>query len=184
MSVASVEAVRPVSAAPVSEKRAVAPLVRAAEFTATVPVAVSPATERLLEKSPEPCTERRAPGVVVPMPSIPVALSKIKPPTPAFPKRTVVDAMSPLERKSVDEVAEVSVPYVVVGVKGYVPLPSASVPHENVPSAPALTSQFAVLSPETMRLVVLAVPKNPVPETEIAVELAYGKILAILEVAR
>ena len=65
-----------------------------------------------------------------------------------------------------------------MGVKGYVPSPCASVPHENVPPAPAFTSQFAAFSPETMRFVVLAVV------AVMAVVEAYGKILAVDEVAR
>ena len=40
----------------------------------TVPVAVRFAVLRLLENSPFPCTENRAPGVVVPMPHLPAAV--------------------------------------------------------------------------------------------------------------
>ena len=71
MSGASVEAVSPVSAPPVSERSAVAPEVRAAEFMAIVPVAVSQAMVRLFEKSPLPCTAKSAPGLVVPIPRLP-----------------------------------------------------------------------------------------------------------------
>ena len=56
MSVASVLAVRPVSAPPTSERRADEPEVRAAELIATVPVAVMPATVRLPETSVFPFT--------------------------------------------------------------------------------------------------------------------------------
>ena len=38
--------------------------------------------------------------------------------------------------------------------------------------------------PEIVRFVVEAVPKNPVPETVSAVELAYGSVEAVVEVAK
>ncbi len=44
-------------------------------------------------------------------------------------------------------------------------------------------SDWKVVAPETLRAVVLAVPKYPVPETVSAVLEAYGKVLAVLEVA-
>ncbi|MDO8649189.1 MAG: hypothetical protein Q7R81_05405 [Candidatus Peregrinibacteria bacterium] len=52
----------------------------------------------------------------------------------------------------------------------------------NTPAA-AINGMRVALSDETVRLVVEAVPKYPVPDTEIAVEEAYGRIEAIEEVA-
>ncbi len=48
-----------------------------------------------------------------------------------------------------------------------------------VPVLSALRSQFAAFSAETMRLVEDAVPKYPVPETERAVDDAYGVVTAL-----
>ena len=80
MSGASVPAVNPVSAPPMSEKSAAAPLVRAAEFTATVPVAVMPATVTFPETSASPCTERDFDGEVVPTPTLPPPVANHAPP--------------------------------------------------------------------------------------------------------
>jgi hypothetical protein len=52
--------------------------------------------------------------------------------------------------------------------------PVASVPHEKTPVDELFTSQFAAFSAETVRFVVDAVSKYPVPETESAVVDAYG----------
>src|SRR3989304_5546904 len=71
MSGASVEAVSPVSAPPVSERSAGAPAGGAAQLLGTVPVGVSPAMVRLFEKTPLPCTTKSAPGLVVPIPRLP-----------------------------------------------------------------------------------------------------------------
>ncbi len=51
-------------------------------------------------------------------------------------------------------------------VVAHLSFPVASVPQEKVPVEFDFTSQFAAFSAETVRLVVEAVPKYPVPETE------------------
>ena len=61
-------------------------------------------------------------------------------------------------------------------VKGHAPLPVASEPQEKIPVALDFTSQFTAFSDETVRLVVEAVPKKPVPETPKAVELPYVSV--------
>lgn len=64
----------------------------------------------------------------------------------------------------------------VVAVNGKVP--PVSVPQESTPEVLDFTSQSAEFRPETMRLV-----EEAVPDTVIAVELAYGRMEATDEVA-
>jgi hypothetical protein len=56
-----------------------------------------------------------------------------------------------------------------------IPEPSSASRREGV-------RDWNVVAPETLRAVVEAVPKYPVPETVSAVELAYGKVLALVAV--
>ena len=70
-------------------------------------------------------------------------------------------------------VAEVEVPKLLPGVKGYAKLSPTSVPHDKTPLVDALTSQAAALRPETTREV-----EDAVPEAVIAVVEANGKVFA------
>jgi hypothetical protein len=80
----------------------------------------------------------------------------------------VVEAVRPLNAD--DEVAKVMVLPVCVCPAGPSAVMPASVPHEKTPVDELFTSQFAAFSAETVRFVVDAVSKYPVPETESAVD--------------
>ena len=107
----------------------------AAEFTAIVPVAVMPDTVRLPERRALPCTESVEAGVVVPTPTLPLAVAK---------------AAYPLV------VSEVEEAYVAVRR-----LPDVKVRSVSSVKAPAVVMNgiLVVVSAETVRLVVEAVPK-------------------------
>ena len=62
--------------------------------------------------------ETREAGVVVPMPRKPVLESKVKPATPALPKRMVEEACRPAVRRRVVEVELTAVAQLVLGVNG------------------------------------------------------------------
>src|SRR3989344_331054 len=79
------------------------------------------------------CTAKVAKGVEVPSPKFPFEESKRNCVPPAFPNRIVEEACRPLVRRSVEDVAEVRRPKLLVGVKGKEPQPVASVPHESTP---------------------------------------------------
>ncbi len=65
-----------VSEAPVKVRYGVTPAVRAAGVWEMVPVAVRLAKVKVLEMRALPWTEKRAPGVVVPMPTEPPLVAK------------------------------------------------------------------------------------------------------------
>ena len=75
-------------------------------------------TEPPLVASQAPCEEVRLVVEAYGTVRLPVAPVKRRSPTPALPKRTVVDAWSPAVSNIVEEVAEVKTPQFVVGVKG------------------------------------------------------------------
>src|SRR3989344_1087700 len=78
----------------------------------------------------------------------------------AFEKYDVLEAWRPVVNLTVVEVAAPVIPYPISWryEKSYPSMPPASVPHERTPAAEAFTSQLAVLSAETVRFVVEAVP--------------------------
>src|SRR3989344_6639117 len=125
-------------------------------------------------------TESSAHGEVVPNPRFPTAPSKRKPETPAFPNRTVEDALSPLKSESAVEVALVFTPKFTVGVHENVPLPEPqAVPvFEMRPVAENVAQPAAPPAEETVRFVVEAVPEIVRPVVE-----AYGRMLAVEVVA-
>src|SRR3989344_1328250 len=96
----------------------------------------------------------------------------------AFANWLVELAWRPFWNQTVEEVAAVMAPKLLVKVNGSEPAPVASVPQERTPVVLDFTSQLALLRPETMRAVVEAVP-----ETVIAVVEAYGKVEAVEVVA-
>src|SRR3989338_9572393 len=103
-----------------------------------------------------PCSIDSNPyGLVVPMPTLPLTVAKVAP---------------------ADEVTKVVEAYVALSRFPFVKVRSLS--SVNAPAV-VRNGMRVVVSEETVRLVVLAVP-----ETVMAVLLAYGKMLAIDEVAR
>ena len=81
------------------------------------------------------------------------------------------------------EVAEVLTPKFVAGVNGNAE-PPVIAPQATTPEVLVVRALEPLQPeiPETVRFVVEAVAKYPVPETERAVVLAYGKVEAELEV--
>ena len=114
----------------------------------------------------------------VPRPRLPVLDSYVKREEALLPKRMVEEAERPPERRRRVEVELAAVAKDVVGVNGKAKF------EKSEPTVAATTCPPVVVfrkepeaMPEIQRLVVLAVP-----ETEIAVVEAYGKVLALEDV--
>jgi hypothetical protein len=101
-------------------KSVVLPVLETLKSVLVAPLLEVEATAKitLLSDVEAACTESVAKGDEVPNPRFPVVESKRKPPTPAFPNRTVDDAFKPPRSESVVPVALVLTPKLFVGVKG------------------------------------------------------------------
>ena len=114
----------------------------------------------------------------MPRPRFPTEPSKKKPATPAFPKRTVDDALRPPKSERAVEVALVFTPKLLVGVQANEPLPPQALPVlEMTPVAEKVAHPAAPPALETMRLVVEAVPVTASALVVAAVPVAFRKVM-------